>query len=252
MDIRFDGKTALVTGAGSGIGAAIARELARSGATVIVQDRDEANAATVAEAIAGSHGATVFHTGGDVSDPSAVQAMIAFAVAKGGGLHLLVNNAGIGGPAALTGDYPLDGWNQVIGVNLTGVFLGLRFGLPAIEASGGGAVVNVASILGSVGFATACAYVAAKHGVVGLTKAAAIEYATRGVRINSVGPGFIHTPMIDQHLDAPTQEAIAAMHPVGRMGTSEEVATLVAYLLSDQASFITGSYHLVDGAFTAK
>lgn len=251
MDIRFDGKTALVTGAGSGIGAAIARELAAGGASVVVQDRDMANAEAVAGEITGN-GAIAFATGGDVSKPGDVEAMIGAAVSKTGALHLLVNNAGIGGPAAQTGEYPIDGWNDVIGVNLTGVFLGLRYGLPEIEKAGGGAVVNIASILGSVGFATACAYVAAKHGVVGLTKTAAMEYATRGIRVNSVGPAFIHTPLIDRHMDKPTQDGIAAMHAMKRMGTPEEVAALVAFLLSDRASFITGSYHLADGAYTAQ
>jgi NAD(P)-dependent dehydrogenase (short-subunit alcohol dehydrogenase family) len=251
MDIRFDGKTALVTGAGSGIGAAIARELGASGATVIAADRDEVAARHTADGIVAA-GGKAHATGGDVASPDAVMAMVSLAGSMTGGLHLLVNNAGIGGPAADVGDYSIDGWNDVIRVNLTGVFLGLRYGLPAIEASGGGAVVNMASILGSVGFAQSCAYVAAKHGVVGLTKTAAIEYAGRGIRINAVGPAFIHTPLIDAHMDQAAQAGLANLHPIGRLGTPEEVAGLVAFLLSDRAGFITGSYHLVDGAYTAQ
>ena len=140
----------------------------------------------------------------------------------------------------------------MLGVNLDGVFFGCRYGLPAIERSGGGAIVNMASILGTVGFATACAYVSAKHAVVGLTKVAAMEYATRGVRVNAVGPGFIRTPLLDKHLDEPTLAAIAQMHPIKRLGTAEEVSALTCFLLSDEASFVTGSYHLVDGGYVAQ
>lgn len=175
-----------------------------------------------------------------------------FAVEQTGGLHLLVNNAGIGGPAAPVGEYPLDGWHKVIDVNLNGVFYGMRYGIPEMVKAGGGAIVNMASILGSVGFATASAYVAAKHAVVGLTKAAALEYAKAGVRVNVVGPGFIATPLLDNNLDEAMLGAIAGMHPVGRLGKAEEVSALTCFLLSDQASFITGSYHLVDGGFTAQ
>jgi len=247
----FSGKTAIVTGAASGIGAAIARELAQRGAMVILCDLDEGGMAKVAAEIAAAGGkAHSIRT--DTGDAAQVEAMVAFAVSQGGGLQLLVNNAGIGGPAAPVGEYPLDGWQNVMNVNLNGVFYGMRYAIPEMVKAGGGAIVNMASILGTVGFATASAYVAAKHGVVGLTKVAAMEYAKSGIRVNSVGPAFIKTPLLDKNLDEATLGAIAGMHPVGRLGTSEEVSALTCFLLSDAASFITGSYHLVDGGFTAQ
>src|SRR6185437_3554527 len=152
-------------------------------------------------------------------------------------LDVAVNNAGIGGEQNPTGDYSPDGWRRVIDINLSGVFYCMRFEIPALLKRGGGAIVNMASILGSVGFANSSAYVAAKHGVVGLTKNAAIEYATRGIRVNSVGPGFIATPLLSASLDAAAQQAIADLHPMKRMGTPEEVANLVCFLASDAASF---------------
>jgi NAD(P)-dependent dehydrogenase (short-subunit alcohol dehydrogenase family) len=247
MDIRFDGRTAIVTGAGSGIGAAIARELAASGATVVVADLDAGHARAVAEEIGG----TAFAQACDVTDPAAVERMVAVAVERSGGLHLLVNNAGISGPLEPTGAYPLDGWKRVIDVNLNGVFYGHRYAIPAMEKSGGGAIVNISSILGSVGFAHAAAYTAAKHGVVGLTKVAAMEYSARGIRVNAIGPAFIDTPLLD-NLPADAKKGLVAIHPIGRLGRPEEVAALTLFLLSDRASFITGSYHLVDGAYTAQ
>lgn len=246
MPFDFTGQTAIVTGAASGIGLAIARELARNGARVVLSALHEE---ALARATDGHPDALTYPC--DVADPAQVEALVNFAVERTGGLHLLVNNAGIGGPSAPTGEYPLDGWHKVIDINLHGVFYGLRFGLPAIEKSGGGAVVNMASILGTVGFANAPAYVAAKHAVVGLTKNAAMEYAQRGIRINSVGPAFIRTPLLDA-LGEDALTGIAQMHPVKRLGTPEEVSALTCFLLSKEASFITGSYHLVDGAYTAQ
>jgi NAD(P)-dependent dehydrogenase (short-subunit alcohol dehydrogenase family) len=246
----FEGKVAIVTGAGSGIGEAVARAFAERGGSVVVADINQAAAEKVAKSLS-TDGGSAKSIAADVADAATVEAMVHFAVESFGGLDIAVNNAGIGGPMAATGDYPLDGWRKVIDINLTGVFYCMRYQIPAMLARGGGAIVNVASILGAVGTANSSAYVAAKHGVLGLTKAAAIEYATRNIRVNSVGPGFIETPLLTSTLDEASLRAIAALHPVQRLGTSEEVAALVVFLASDQASFITGSYHLVDGGYTA-
>jgi NAD(P)-dependent dehydrogenase (short-subunit alcohol dehydrogenase family) len=250
MTQQFKDKVAIVTGAASGIGAAIARQLAGSGARVAVTDIDADGAKALAESITAEGGAAIAITV-DVTKPEQIEASVSKTQSEFGALHLAVNNAGIGGASAPTGEYPLESWHKVIATNLDSVFYGLRYQIPAIQAAGGGAIVNVASILGSVGFANAPAYVAAKHGVVGLTKTAAIEYAKHGVRINSIGPGFIDTPLLSKNLDPATLTGIAGLHPIGRLGTSDEVAALTLFLLSDAASFITGSYHLVDGGYTA-
>lgn len=250
-DFNYKDRIAIVTGAGSGIGEACAILMASAGAKVVVADFDEDGGKRVTDAI-GANGGTASFFKVDVSKADQVEAMVKHTVDTYGGLHVAVNNAGIGGAQALTGEYPLDSWQQVIDVNLSGVFYGLRYEIPAMLESGGGSIVNMASILGSVGFANASAYVAAKHGVVGLTKNAALEYASSGVRVNSVGPAFIQTPLLEKNLDDEMLAALSGMHPIQRLGTSEEVANLVGFLCSDQASFCTGGYYLVDGGYTSQ
>jgi NAD(P)-dependent dehydrogenase (short-subunit alcohol dehydrogenase family) len=187
----------------------------------------------------------------DASDWDAVQAMVA-AAGELGPLRIAVNNAGTDGDAKPIAEASIDAWRKVLAVNLDGVFYGLKAEIPAMIAAGGGSIVNIASILGTVGFASAPAYVSAKHGLLGLTKNAALEYAASGVRVNAVGPGFIKTPLLETRLDGAAQEFLRTKHALGRLGTPEEVAALVSFLASDAASFITGSYHLVDGGYTAQ
>jgi 2-dehydro-3-deoxy-L-rhamnonate dehydrogenase (NAD+) len=250
-DAALENKVAIVTGGGSGIGEASTKLLARRGAAVLVSDVDLAAAERVAGEIESAGGRAVADRT-DVADPEQVEAMVAAAVERFGGLDIGVNNAGIGGPTAPTGEYPLDGWRTVMSVNLDGVFYCTRAEIGPMRQRGGGSIVNMASILGAVGFANSVAYVAAKHGVVGLTQNAAIEYATDNIRVNAVGPGFIRTPLLDANLDEETLKGIAALHPIGRLGTSEEVAELVAWLASDASSFVTGSYYPVDGGYLAR
>ena len=243
-------RSAIVTGAGSGIGRAIALELAANGASVIVADLADTPLTTLLDEIRAAGGAAEKIVG-DVSDPDFAIACVADANALAP-LRIAVNNAGIGGEQNLIGDYSLESWRQVIEVNLNAVFYGLKAQLPSMAGNGGGSIINMASILGSVGFPTSSAYVTAKHGLVGLTQNAALEYGAKKVRTNAVGPGFIHTPLVDKSMDAETLDFLAAKHALGRLGTPEEVSALVCFLASDAASFISGSYHLVDGGYVAQ
>ncbi|PRY79644.1 NAD(P)-dependent dehydrogenase (short-subunit alcohol dehydrogenase family) [Yoonia maritima] len=249
MAYDFNGKTAIVTGGGSGIGKAIVEELVAAGAKVLIADLNMDHAEELAANL--GENARAFKV--DTSKAEDVADMVQAAAEFGGTLDMLVNNAGVGGAAAPLGEYPIESWQKVIDVNLTGVFYGIRYGIPKmIETSGGGSIVNIASVLGSVGIANSGAYVAAKHGIVGMTKSAALEYGDKGIRINSVGPGFIKTPLLDENLDSDTMAYLASQHATKRLGTPEEVAKLTLFLLSEDASFITGSYHLVDGGYTAQ
>jgi len=241
-------KVAIVTGGGSGIGRAVAISYAKEGAKVVVSDIDDQVGKATVDMILNDGGEAIY-VHANVASAADNEALVKKAVDAYGALHIACNNAGIGGPAFLTGEYPLDGWDKVIGINLTGVFLGMRYQIPEMLKAGGGSIVNIASILGQVGFATASAYVAAKHGVVGLSKNAAIEYGDKGIRVNSVGPAFIKTPLLEKNLTPEVMDFLATKHPIGRMGEAQEVAELVLWLSSDKASFVTGSYYAVDGGY---
>ncbi|MCZ2292581.1 MAG: SDR family oxidoreductase [Burkholderiales bacterium] len=245
-------KVAIVTGAGSGIGRAVALAYAREGASVLVSDLAAPGGEETVAQIRAAGGTASFFAA-NVADPAACEALAAAAVERYGRLDIACNNAGIGGEAALTGDYSIEGWRQVIDINLSGVFFCMKAQIPRMLKGGGGAIVNMASILGAVGFATAPAYVAAKHGVLGLTKTAAMEYAAQGLRVNAVGPGFIHTPLIaGLEADAATNAMLVSLHPIGRLGRPEEVAELTLWLSSPAASFVTGAYVPVDGGYLTR
>lgn len=248
----LEGRVALVTGGGSGIGRATVELLARRGARVLVADLDEAGGTATAEAVAGAGGEARF-VRTDVADPAQIGAMVAAAVETFGALHLAVNNAGMPGTYAPLTDQRLEDWERTLAVNLTGVFLSMQAELPHLLAAGGGAIVNTASAAGLMGFANLPAYVASKHGVVGLTKSVALEYASRGVRVNAVCPGSVRTRMLEGFAGG-SEEMLTGMgraQPIGRLGTSEEVAEAIVWLCSDAASFVTGHALAVDGGVLA-
>ncbi|KRB62098.1 short-chain dehydrogenase [Rhizobium sp. Root708] len=251
MELGLRDKIAVVTGGGSGIGAAICRQLAHEGVRVVIADIDMEKATRLAEEITVGDGRAM-PSYVDVGDAQSVERLFADVVKEWGGLNLAVNNAGIHGMRNPTGSYPIEEWQRVTKVNLDGVFYCMKHEINAMLESGGGSIVNVSSILGTVALPLTAAYTAAKHGVVGLTKAAAIEYARFGIRINVVGPGWIDTPLVAEVQQAASYlKRMDSLQPMGRRGKPEEVAGLACFLLSEQASFITGSYHAVDGAYTS-
>ena len=250
MKKDLQGKTALITGAASGIGKATALLFGQYGANVMVSDIDQTPGQQVADQLKAS-GINARFFRADVSDPAQCQQLVQETVDAFGSLDMACNNAGIGGEQNMTADYSLEGWQQIINVNLNSAFFCLKYELAVMIKQGAGAIVNMASILGQVGTAGSPGYVTAKHGLVGLTQTAAIEYAPQGIRINAVGPGYIDTPLLNQ-LSPEVRKQLIDLHPIGRLGKAEEVAELVVWLCSDKASFVTGSYYPVDGGYLAR
>jgi NAD(P)-dependent dehydrogenase (short-subunit alcohol dehydrogenase family) len=253
MQERPTDRVALITGGSGGIGRATALALARTGAQVVVVDVSEAGGAETAQMIAEAGGTAQFmHV--DVTDAQAVEQMISATVASYGRLDYAVNNAGIDGLRARTADYPEDEWQRVLSINVTGVWLCMKYELKQMQAQGSGVIVNTASVAGLVGFPGHSAYSASKHAVIGLTKTAALEYARRGIRVNAVCPGYTRTPMVERVFEqAPEMQAkVTQAMPIGRIGTPQEIAAAIVYMCSDSAAFMTGHALVLDGGLIAQ
>lgn len=250
MNIDLSGQIALVTGAGSGIGQAIALAMAAAGATVVVTDIDPDTGGGTASRITREGGRALF-VSCDVTDPAAHDFVVDETLSRFGRLDIACNNAGISGALTPIAELGPADWLRVIDINLNGVFYGMRSQLRAMAAQRSGAIVNIASIFGAVSFAGAPAYTAAKHGVLGLTKNAAIDYSARGIRVNAVMPGVITTPLTSASSEGDWAPLIA-LHPIGRLGMPDEVAAAVVWLSSGQASFVTGACLPVDGGYLAR
>lgn len=245
---QLNDKVAIVTGGASGIGKVIVELFVKEGAKVVVADLNE----KLGNDLINNHGeGNLIFVKADASFAEDNKKIVEAAIENFGALHIAVNNAGIGGESNQVADLSIEAWKKVIDINLNGVFYGMHYQLPEIEKVGG-SIINMASILGAVGFAKSSAYVAAKHGVVGLTQTAGWEYATKGVRINAIGPGFISTPLVDDNLDADSLKFLETQHAFQRLGKPEEVAELALWLASDKASFVTASYYPVDGGYLAR
>ena len=252
MEKDLTGKAVIVTGAASGIGQATALLYATHGAKVVVSDIHEQAGDKVVDQIKSAGGEAIFIKA-DVSNPEECEQLVAKTLEAFGGIDIAFNNAGIGGEANRIGDMSIEGWNKIIAVNLSSVFYCMKYQLLQMEKQSKGVIINNSSILGSVGFANSAGYVAAKHGVVGLTKNAALEYSSKGIRINAIGPAFINTPLLTEAgIEGDIKHALVQLHPIGRFGESNEVAELVIWLSSDKASFVTGSYYAIDGGYLAQ
>ena len=254
MTEGMQGKVAFVTGGASGIGRATAIAFAKKGANVVITDVSDNNGQAVVQEIK-SQNCEALYIHVDVSHPDEVERAVQATVGQFGRLDYGANIAGISGVSAPVTDYKTEDWNSVIGINLTGVFLSMKYELQQMMKQGSGAVVNMASILGQAGFANSVAYASAKHGVIGMTETAAIEYAPKGIRVNAVCPGFIETPMLSgmgMTRGTDIYKSIASLHPMGRLGLAEEIASVVVWLCSDEASFVTGESIRVDGGYLAQ
>lgn len=249
----FKNKSIIITGAASGIGRETAIAFSQRGASVTISDINQELLEETADLIKKKEGEVVSVVT-DVSVEKDVKKMIDTAVNTFGGLDAACNNAGVEGASTLTADYTVEEWDRVMNINLRGQWLCMKYQIPAILARGGGSIVNVSSILGKVGFENASAYTASKHGLIGLSKSAALEYSAKGIRVNVVAPAFIETPMLERAgftTDEKLKESVIKLHPIGRLGRSHEVADAIVWLSSDEASFITGHTLLVDGGYTA-
>lgn len=246
---RLKNKVAFVTGAGSGIGKAIALLYAKEGAKVVVSDINDEHGNSVVEDIKELGGEAIY-VKANTANPEDVKNLVDTTVATYGRLDIACNNAGIGGESNLGADLSIEGWKNIIDINLNGVFYGCKYATEKMLQTGGGAIINMGSIHSITAVPYSVGYAAAKHAVLGLTRNFGIEYASKDIRVNAVGPGYIDTPLLDA-LDPEKKHALIAKHPIGRLGTSEEVANLVLFLSSDEASFINGSYYTIDGGYTA-
>jgi len=245
-------KVGIITGASTGIGRACALLWAQEGAKLVLADLNETEGSITTKMVNDAGGEAIF-VKCDVGSAQDNSELVQTCIKHFGKLNIACNNAGIGGGASSVAEKEIEDWDNVIRINLSGVFYGCKYQISAMLKNGGGSIINMASILGSVGFAGASAYVAAKHGVVGLTKTAALDHSAQGIRVNAIGPAFIRTPMIE-HLEAdPAVKAnLIAAHAIGRLGEPKEIAELATWLASDKSSFVTGAYYPVDGGYLSR